>query len=622
MPDFQPRSPGDPLALSASEINAWTEVARDFYRRRAGAVAGRPQAAPVRPADTILVRNDTGASLPEFSVLALSRGSQYDPLIPADDDPLGLQRRPVFAGVAPIGRDDPFVVTLEPLPAGAVGRAALDGMVVVEVAFGPPDPGASSTWRARPQSGVTLRLTAGCDGPAKIIWRAAGTGNAVCVVQLGPGHHAPLWCGNHYSVDPLPGLQTEQVVGFGSQKYGLYKVLGSVTPWDSDTFDCVPLPVVLLGGVTATVRPATVPAAHLPAYFGMRAAVWAFDRHDQPIGALTQFLPLVKGSLAAPGAGIDYGGDWFPEFTGGPNFGSRGDSYLGKVATAVKYPFLNQVFHVAGGHIAWVLKWSVSTAAGGHDDFWGGAAFVEGFSHLAHQDGTGGSDGGAGGTYFLFGSAGFCDCCSPAVPPFDNPLPPGASDPFPQSRPSAAPTADPDTREFTVGTSVTLAANPSGGRNAPAATYSGFTWYANRTPVAHTENPTIMFTESGEYLLEVFFVDDDPDGPVQGYGSYAVSVAPNPVRTVTTTATGLLTDRLVRADATGGAFGYELPDAAEFVSGDELTVLKVDGTGNAVTTSPKAGQTLNGSGVGIGRNTAYGVVRVRRVSATAWETTG
>lgn len=88
---------------------------------------------------------------------------------------------PVLEGAAP--SDVPgakFVVTLEPIKAGKIGRAAIDGVVQVKLDVESESDAFAST------SGSTSMLSTGQSGEAAILWKESGTGsNKWGLVRLG-----------------------------------------------------------------------------------------------------------------------------------------------------------------------------------------------------------------------------------------------------------------------------------------------------------------------------------------------------------------------------------------------------------------------------------------------------
>lgn len=166
---------GEPFRPSASGWNAMADYVR---RHQAGETGpGGPGLSGVDPVLTVLVRNDTGGDLPARSVL-----KPGDPVVSAVTLPHQVQAEPYFAAAAPAAATDPFVVTLEPIKAGAVGRAAVQGVAVVEVSVA--DAGHDF---AAPVASTTARLASATSGPAAVLWKEPGTGNKRAVVLLAGG---------------------------------------------------------------------------------------------------------------------------------------------------------------------------------------------------------------------------------------------------------------------------------------------------------------------------------------------------------------------------------------------------------------------------------------------------
>lgn len=533
MPEFRHYDAGDPPTFSAAEVNAWSAAAKAEIARRGGAQPPRPLASPAFPANTVLVKNDTGSDLPEFSVLSVAD----TPAVSPTDFPLDVQRRPYLVGTRPLSRDDPFVVTREPIPAGAFGLASLDGLAVCDVQLGSP-----AQFRAGPLPGVTSALGGSCDGPAKILNRESWSpGTVRCLVQLGPGAAAPAWCGNYYSTAASsqglfqgPGaFGDEDVPDFYGEDNASALVTSSVTAFDPA--DCVRWPFVVHAGLQAYVEPSDLSLDYWPISFGVYATLAAFDADGVYQGTVAglyhgggggqgSILPVVRGQRSRAG---DFTGDWVPpgnvtyplgRFVGSALFG--GDVYHGQVNTVVRVDVATHRRLLTARYLAWVVGWSVSVGQGGATQpppgGWLGKLKVVGLF--------------AGGTYILTQRASF-DGCDPPVPDPSvivrgrNHAADEITVPGPEIvvKPTAAPTADPASKTVAAGASLDLAANPIGGAS-EAPSYSGFTWYANGNWLADGENPTVaMPDDAGDYLIEVYFQDDQG---VQGRGVYGtVTVA-------------------------------------------------------------------------------------------------
>lgn len=179
---FEHVHPGDPLRIRASTFNTMLDAAADFARRRNNIAA---EARPERPdRDVILVRNNSGADRDRFDVLGLD-----EPLILPDDNLPEFQSRMAFSGITPAlpthaGR---FCILLEPLPAGAIGRALVSGVGVARVAIADPNDAFADVL-----ADDGSKLGTGHYGAARLLWSAGTSGTQWAVVQLAAADGARL----------------------------------------------------------------------------------------------------------------------------------------------------------------------------------------------------------------------------------------------------------------------------------------------------------------------------------------------------------------------------------------------------------------------------------------------
>jgi hypothetical protein len=188
--------PGQPLgSLRAATANAWTDAARAV--RGLQSVGQRVRSAdPNPPCLTVMIKNDTGGTLTERSVVQVSFPLQI-PTIYGDD----IQRGPWFAGIAPTSPAGTPAVLLEPIPAGELGRAVIMGVAVVSV-----DITDAAHTRATLDTGDTAALVSGTSGPATILWRETGTGVKLCAVLLCCGTGVPAVGDSEDWVYPADGV--------------------------------------------------------------------------------------------------------------------------------------------------------------------------------------------------------------------------------------------------------------------------------------------------------------------------------------------------------------------------------------------------------------------------------
>ncbi len=174
---YQNVNAGDDLVIPAPTWNGILDAAENFARRKMGAEGGAQNNDPLTPAVRVLVRNDTGAAIPVGSVLTLGT-----PIVSAADYPREVSRSPLFPGTAPGAATDQFAITLDPLDIDEIGRAIVMGVVPIDITV----TDAAHNY-AEPTPTVTATMASAAAGPARIIWKASGTGTKRAVVLLTQG---------------------------------------------------------------------------------------------------------------------------------------------------------------------------------------------------------------------------------------------------------------------------------------------------------------------------------------------------------------------------------------------------------------------------------------------------
>lgn len=167
--------PGQPVKHSAELWNALIDAARSNRARELSRPGG-----PIESGfgnQTIRIQNDSGSAVDRFAVLAIGL-----PIIPPEDSLDQFQSRIAFAGTTPTSSTESgkWCVTLEPIPAGEIGRAVLSGVVPVQV-----DATAGAEDFAEFNEDTTSCLVCDAGGTARILWLE--TTGEVCwaVVRLG-----------------------------------------------------------------------------------------------------------------------------------------------------------------------------------------------------------------------------------------------------------------------------------------------------------------------------------------------------------------------------------------------------------------------------------------------------
>lgn len=181
-----------PRVIPARTWNALLEAGQDFQRRKlAGGGGGPMRNDPLNPAVRVLVRNDTGSDLDPGAVVALGT-----PIVSAADYPRAVAQSPLFPGTVPAAVTDAFAVLLDPLADEEIGRAVIMGVATCSVNVA----GATDTY-ATPKAGDETQLESAATGPARILWREAGSsGTKKALVQLagyspasGPSASTSAW---------------------------------------------------------------------------------------------------------------------------------------------------------------------------------------------------------------------------------------------------------------------------------------------------------------------------------------------------------------------------------------------------------------------------------------------
>lgn len=134
------------------------EVATDWQRNRHGAEVEHAE----RPRDgTITVRNSSGADKARFTVLGLTT-----PLFLPHDALASFQAQVAIAGITPTAdHTGKFAILLEPIRNGKLGRAAIDGVVVVRVKMN-----SEGDRYADVLPGNGLRLQSAAAGALSLLW--------------------------------------------------------------------------------------------------------------------------------------------------------------------------------------------------------------------------------------------------------------------------------------------------------------------------------------------------------------------------------------------------------------------------------------------------------------------
>jgi hypothetical protein len=174
-------NPGDPLQLTARQVNAWNKLASQ--QPSVGATAAQPEPAPFL---TLWGKNTGSTTVAQFEALKIS-GLVLDASGPQ------FKSKPVVSVGQVDAIDNALAIAVEPIGAGKIGRVAVSGVVPCRIT----NTDAANKF-ARPTSSSTI-LTGASSGPAEIIWMQGGTGtNQQGLVRLGPRGDSVRLCKTSY----------------------------------------------------------------------------------------------------------------------------------------------------------------------------------------------------------------------------------------------------------------------------------------------------------------------------------------------------------------------------------------------------------------------------------------
>jgi hypothetical protein len=176
MPTLKHVHPGDKLNIPATAYNAFVDAARDFEARQRN--TSQEAQRDIRQNAVVLVRNDSDQDLESHHALAIS-GVLIEPNS-ADQERTFQSRTPLIGRVATLASPRlGFVVTQEPIAAGAIGRSVITGITPARVhIYDERD----TTCELDP---ATTVLASAPLGGAPIIWRESGLGEKWALIEIG-----------------------------------------------------------------------------------------------------------------------------------------------------------------------------------------------------------------------------------------------------------------------------------------------------------------------------------------------------------------------------------------------------------------------------------------------------
>jgi hypothetical protein len=154
--------------LSARALNRAQEAADIVLGQRFNGATDGPGFGPV-PYTPILAKNNTTGAVRRWGVLSVA-GVVFTPSGATGNATQQFQDQPVLSGGLPTG-GSAFVVAVEPIAAGKIGRVAVAGVVQAKI-----NVVSESDTFATAKDGDLTQLTSAASGEAQILWKEPGTG--------------------------------------------------------------------------------------------------------------------------------------------------------------------------------------------------------------------------------------------------------------------------------------------------------------------------------------------------------------------------------------------------------------------------------------------------------------
>ena len=154
--------------LSARALNRAQEAAGIVLGQRPNGTADGPSAGPASYTP-ILAKNNTTGAVRRWGVLSVA-GVVFTPSGATGNATQQFQDQPVLSGGLPTGGQS-FVVAVEPIAAGKIGRVAVAGVVQAKI-----NVVSESDTFATAKDGDLTQLTSAASGEAQILWKEPGTG--------------------------------------------------------------------------------------------------------------------------------------------------------------------------------------------------------------------------------------------------------------------------------------------------------------------------------------------------------------------------------------------------------------------------------------------------------------
>jgi len=226
---------GDPLRIPAGDWNKIVDATRAFFERQALGGGNTPATTGSRQASVILVKNDSGADQQRFGILGIDT-----PIIAPADHEEEFKRLVALSCVMPTEADHrgKFVILLEPLPVGAIGRATVAGVSIVRL-----EVANDTDTQADVIDGDSTKLTTATTGAAQILWRedvdtSGGPATGWAIVRIGAsGGAGPMMIKLTGASPLLPNRWAYSAVEQVPEKQGRYK--DKLNGWSGTAYNTV-----------------------------------------------------------------------------------------------------------------------------------------------------------------------------------------------------------------------------------------------------------------------------------------------------------------------------------------------------------------------------------------------
>jgi hypothetical protein len=174
--------------ISARAWNRAQDAADIVLGQRSDGTAAGPSDGP-KPYTPILAKNNTTGTVNRWGVLSVA-GVVFTPSGATGNATQQFQDQPVLSGGLPTGGSS-FVVAVEPIAAGKIGRVAVAGVVQAKI-----NVVAESDTFATAKDGDLTQLTSASSGEAQILWKESGTGASKwAIVRFGGAGGASIRLG-------------------------------------------------------------------------------------------------------------------------------------------------------------------------------------------------------------------------------------------------------------------------------------------------------------------------------------------------------------------------------------------------------------------------------------------